>query len=136
VKNGQSLEFELPHDVAALLEEYVRDHRPRLEGAVGPYLLPGRSGGPRPHSTMRSDMQSALRKRAGLVVNPHLFRHTITKIVTERDPGLYPAMSRHLGHKRIDMTMAHYLGSEMRASGRQIDKVLREALANPSLGPD
>jgi integrase len=85
---------------------------------------------------MRSDMQSALRKRAGLVVNPHLFRHTITKIVTERDPGLYPAMSRHLGHKRIDMTMAHYLGSEMRASGRQIDKVLREALANPSLGPD
>ena len=32
------------------------------------------------------------------------------------------------------MTMVHYLGAETRASGRQIDKVLREALANPSLG--
>jgi integrase len=136
VKNGQPLEFELPDDVAALLVEYVRDHRPRLSGAAGPYLFPGCSGGPRPHSTMSSDIQSALRRRAGLVMNPHLFRHAIAKIVVERDPGLYLVMSRQLGHKRIDMTMAHYLGSETRASGRQINKLLREALSNPSLGQD
>jgi integrase len=134
VKNGQPLEFELPNDVAALLEEYVRDHRPKLEGAAGPYLFPGRSGGPRPHSTMSSDICNVLRRRVGITMNPHLFRHAIAKIVVERDPGLCLAMSRQLGHKRIDMTMGHYLGSETRASGRRIDKLLREALLNPSLG--
>jgi integrase len=67
-------------------------------------------------------------------MNPHLFRHAIAKIVVERDPGLCLAMSRQLGHKRIDMTMGHYLDSETRASGRRIDKLLREALLNPSLG--
>lgn len=131
VKNRQALEFELTDDVAGLLKEYVRDHRPRLAGAHGPYLFPGRDGGPRPHNTMRGDFEKAMRQRAGLVMHPHLVRHAIAKIVVERDPGLYVPMSRQLGHKRIDMTMAHYLGTETRAAGRHINKLLREALAHP-----
>jgi hypothetical protein len=37
---------------------------------------------------MSSDIRNALRRRAGLGVNPQLFRHAIAKIVVERDPGL------------------------------------------------
>jgi integrase len=133
VKNGEPLEFEVPNDVAALLEEYVRDHRPKLKGAAGPYLFPGCSGGPRPHNTMSSDIRSALRRRAGLVMNPHLFRHAIAKIVVERDPGLYLVMSRQLGHKRIDMTMAHYLGSETRASGARSTRFSAKRSPTPLL---
>jgi hypothetical protein len=36
-------------------------------------------------------------------------------------------MSQLLGHKRIDMTMAHYLGTEGRAAGRRIDRLLADA---------
>lgn len=133
VKTDQPLEFELPDEVASLLREYVRDHRPRLAGSDGPYLFPGRDGGPRPDSTMRTDFANALRKRAGLVMNPHLARHTIAKIVVERNPDLYVPMSRQLGHKRIDMTMAHYLGTETRASARHINRLLRDALADPTI---
>jgi integrase len=133
VKNDQALEFELPDDVAALLQEYVRDYRPRLAGAGGPYLFPGRDGGPRPHSTMRQDFKGAMLKRAGLMMNPHLTRHAVAKIVVERDPRLYAVVSRQLGHKRMDMTMQHYLGTETRAAGRHINKLLRNALASPKL---
>ena len=133
VKTNQPLEFELPEDVAALLKEYLSDHRPKLAGSEGPYLFPGRDGGPRPDTTMRHDFSDVMRKRAGLVMNPHLIRSAVAKIVVERDPNLYAVVSRQLGHKRMDMTMQHYLGTETRASGRHINKLLRQALADPKI---
>jgi integrase len=133
VKNGQPLEFELPDEVAALLQEYIREYRPKLAGSDGPYLFPGRDGGPRPASTMRNDFSEVMLKRAGLVMNPHLTRHAVAKIVVERDPGMYAVISRQLGHKRMDMTMQHYLGTETRASGRHINKLLRQALLDPKI---
>lgn len=136
VKNGQPLDFELPDEVGRLLETYLRDYRPRLAGGDGPYLFPGSDGGPRPYSTMYTDVVDTLRKRAGLLVNPHLMRHAVAKIVVERDPGLAFAVSRQLGHKRLDMTMQHYLGTETRAAGRQINRLLTRALANPELPED
>lgn len=134
VKNRQNLEFELPDDVAELMDEFIRNHRPRLAGHEGPYLFPGRDGGPMADNTMRWDIEEALRKRAGLIVNPHLLRHIIAKIVVEQDPALCIAVSRHLGHKRIDMTMAHYLGTETRASARHINRLVQDAVKNPPKG--
>lgn len=133
MKNGQPVEFELSSETASLLAEYLHDHRPKLAGFEGPYLFPGREGGPRSHSTMRHDFTEVMRKRCGLVMNPHLMRHAIAKIVVERNPELYAVMSRQLGHKRMDTTMQNYLGTETRASGRHIDKLLRQALADPKI---
>ena len=82
---------------------------------------------------MRHDFSDVMRKRAGLLMNPHLIRHAIAKIVVERDPSLYAVVSRQLGHKRMDMTMQSYLGTETRASGRHINKLLRQALADPKI---
>jgi integrase len=76
---------------------------------------------------MRFAIGETLRKNAGLVMHPHLFRHAIAKIVVERNPDMYVPVSRHLGHKRLDMTMAHYLGTETRAAARHIDRLLRDA---------
>ena len=133
VKNGMDLDYELPPETDTLLREYVRDYRPRFPGAEGPYLFPGRDGGPRPNSTMANDIKTSLYKRAGLTMNPHLFRHAIAKIVIERDPGLAFAISRHLGHKNINTTMQAYLGTEGRAAARSIDRVLKQAMVNPRL---
>ena len=82
---------------------------------------------------MRHDFTRGMRKRAGLVMNPHLMRHAVAKIVVERDPSLYAVVSRQLGHKRMDTTMQNYLGTETRASGRHINKLLRQALADPKI---
>jgi integrase len=136
VKNGMNLDFELPADADALIDEYLRTHRPHLRGAEGPYLFPGRDGGPRPYTTISHDIKTSLRKRAGLTMNAHLFRHATAKIVIERDPGLAFVLSRHLGHKTINMTMQAYLGTEGRAAARSIDRVIKTAMADPRLPED
>lgn len=127
VKNNHLLEFELPADVGNALRQFCEEYRPRLPGADGSYLFPGEDGGPRSHNALRYAIGESLRKNAGLIMHPHLFRHAIAKIVVERNPDLYVAISRHLGHKRIDMTMAHYLGTETRAAARHIDQLLHDA---------
>ena len=136
VKNGMDLDFELPADTVALIDEYLRTHRLHLRGAEGPYLFPGRDGGPRPYTTISQDIETSLRKRAGLTMNAHLFRHATAKIVIERDPGLAFVLSRHLGHKTINMTMQAYLGTEGRAAARSIDRVIKAAMADPRLPED
>jgi integrase len=73
-----------------------------------------------------------MRRRVGLTMNPHLMRHTVAKIVVERDPGMYGAVSQLLGHKHMDMTSAHYLGTETRAAGRHVNRLLQHAKADKS----
>jgi integrase len=68
-----------------------------------------------------------MRERAGLEMNPHLFRHAIAKIAVEADPGAYLAVSRVLGHSTLDTTMAHYLGTEGKAASRHLDRLLEGA---------
>jgi integrase len=127
VKNGLPLDFELPADAITLLREYIELHRPNLQGSDGRYLFPGKDGGPRPHNSMFDGLMTSIRKHTGLIMNPHLFRHVIAKIVVERDPGMALSMSRHLGHKRIDTTMQHYLGTEGRVVSRRIDEIVSSA---------
>ena len=72
----------------------------------------------------------AIRDRAGLEMNVHLFRHAIAKIAVERDPGAYLSVSRVLGHTSLDTTMAHYLGTESKAAGRHLDRLLTDTKAD------
>lgn len=136
VKNNLALEFELPADLAAMLKEHITTYRPRLPGSEGPYLFPGSHAGPRSHGALALQIKNTMMKHAGLKMNPHLFRHAIAKIVVERNPDLYVAMSRVLGHKRIETTMANYLGTETRAAGRHINRLLKETEAHPALAKD
>lgn len=136
VKNSRILDFELSADIAEAMAEFCKTYRPLLPGADGPYLFPGQDGGAKSDSALRTAIGEAMRIKCGLHMHPHLFRHAIAKIVVERDPALYPVISKHLGHARLDMTMAHYLGTETRASARHIDKLLTATRADPTLKKD
>ena len=85
---------------------------------------------------MRAKLAGAMKKRCGLTITPHLFRHATAKILVEKDPAMYAAVSRHLGHRSMSTTLASYLGTETRAAGRRLNRILREARENPSLGED
>ena len=138
VKNGQPLEFELPDDVAVLLQEYLHEYRPRLAGSHSPYLFPVGDGGPRPHKTVRATILplACANMPASCQCTPTSSVTHIAKIVVERYFGLYVPMSRQLGHKRIDTTGTHYLGTESRVSGRHINKLLNKALRAPEIPED
>jgi len=129
VKNGRQLDFELPDSVAAALAEYLEIYRPRLQPGSNPHLFAGAKGGPKSHGAMRTAITECLKKRAGLEMHPHLFRHAIGKIVVEQDPGAYAAFSQHLGHARLDTTLSNYLGTETKSAGRHVNGLLTKALA-------
>jgi integrase len=132
-KTNRPLEFELNAKVTARLKRYIAEFRSRLPEADGPYLFPGSNGGPRSKTAMADAIRRGMR-RAGLEMNPHLFRHFLGKIITEADPGAYIAVSRVLGHSTLNTTMGHYLGTESKAAGRHVDRLLDEAKAKPSKG--
>jgi integrase len=128
-KAGRALEYELNAEVTALLRRHIAEYRPRLPDSDRPYLFPGAGGGPRSKNALSNGICSAVRRHAGLEMNPHLFRHAIAKIAVEADPGAYLAVSRVLGHSTLETTMGHYLGTETKAAGRHVDRLLAEAKA-------
>jgi integrase len=130
-KNSRPLELELPTQVASLLQEFIKDHRRVLPGAEGPYLFPGRSGGPRSHNTMRQDFEKSVLKHTGLVVNPHLMRHITAMIAIVQDPANLPAVAQRLGHAGLQTCIDFYLGNESKPSSRVINKILEDAIINP-----
>lgn len=132
-KTGQPLEFELNEEVTARLKHHIAAFRSRLPRADGRYLFPGPQGGARSKTALSDAIRRGMR-RAGLEMNPHLFRHAIAKIVTDADPGAYLPVSRVLGHTTLDTTMAHYLGAGTKASGRYVDRLLDEAGAKAPKG--
>ena len=119
-----------------LLDLFLADHRPQLPGCDGPYLFPGQDGGPKSDNAMREAVSAYVRKHSGITLSPHLYRHAIAKIVVERDPGMYIAVSRHLGHRSMATTLGSYLGTETRAASRRLNRLLLDARDNPHLEED
>ncbi|GMG85632.1 hypothetical protein LNKW23_48550 [Paralimibaculum aggregatum] len=132
-KTGMALTLELPSETTALLDAFTGLHRPLLPGSDSPFLFPGRTGGARSDNAMRAAVSEPLRRHAGIVINPHLYRHAIAKIVVERDPGMYVAISRRLGHRSLNTTLGSYLGTETRAASRQINRLLDRARSRPEI---
>lgn len=133
MKNEIDLTLELPPETVDLLDCFISDHRPLLEGHDGPHLFPGKTGGPRSDGAMRQAITPPLKRHAGITANPHLFRHATSKIVVERNPEMYVAVSRRLGHRSINTTLGSYLGTETRAASRHINRLLDEARDKPEM---
>ena len=57
VKNKVPLEFELPADVVAILDRYLKEFRPRLVSGPSPWLFPAKSGGPKPPGPVRRTVE-------------------------------------------------------------------------------
>lgn len=126
VKNRRPLEFELTDETAAILDLYLETYRPVLPGCEGTYLIPGPNRGMRSKTSVQDAISSALLRETGLAINPHLIRDIIAKIIVERDPAAYGAVTTLLGHATDATTRGHYLGSETKAAGRYLDGVLRK----------
>jgi integrase len=126
MKTGRQLDLELPTDTIVLLDTFLTEYRPLLPGAEDLYLFPGENGGPRSYSAMRDALGEFLRKHAGIMVSPHLYRHIIAKVVVERHPELALDVSRRLGHASINTTFQSNLGTEGPAASRRINALLQQ----------
>ena len=124
LKSNRPLEFELDAGVATIIRDFKDTYRSRLPGSDGPFLFPGIKGGPRSKNAIYEAVATCMEKKFGLKMNPHLFRHALAKIVIEADETTYLSVSRVLGHASPITTDAHYFGTESKAAGKQIDRVI------------
>jgi integrase len=127
VKNSMPLDFEVPHDVVARIERYVK-LRKALLGVETKLLFVGRTNS-KP-TALSDQIVAAIRRFTGFKMNVHLFRHLAAKLYLDRKPGDYTTISRVLGHKNLQTTMSFYSGFETAAAARYFHAVVHAPL-NP-----
>lgn len=132
VKNGVDIEAVLPAPTVALLDLYVGTYRPLLLTAPSSFLFPGTGGRPKNRHTLGLQISQVIRKRTGLRVNPHAFRHIMTKVGLTAEPGNYGMMRLVNGHKSVGTVERYYSGTEGPVAVQRFDNHvlrLRERLA-------
>lgn len=129
VKNLEPVEYELPRHLVAMLDTYVHRFRPRLASsgsASNPYLFPSKGAARKAQGTLAQQIGSTIRKRTGLVLSPHQFRHLAAKLFLERRPGNYEALRRVLNHRNMKTTSSFYAGLQTAPAAKLYDDLLLE----------
>jgi integrase len=113
VKNRVALEFLLQEPLAALIAEYVHEHLPVLaRGSNAPWLFPGEDGRHKRSALLGLQITAAVKKRCGLRLTPHQFRHAAGTLILDKQPGNYELARRVLGHRSMRTTVQAYCGLE------------------------
>jgi integrase len=136
VKNDVNIEAELPADSVNLLNLYLTRYRPVLIDEPSNWLFPGKHNRkPKAAKTLGGQIAECLKRRCGLDVNPHLFRHIGAMSYLNANPGAYGLMRLVLGHKSVETTTRFYCGLEGPAAMRHFDehvlKLRRDAGPSP-----
>lgn len=117
VKNNTNIEATLPVETSRLIEFYIERYQPLLTPMPSTWLFPGLNG-PKTPALLGSQISSLAKKRCGLAVNAHLFRHLVAKLYLEANPGAYGVVRLLLGHKSVDTTTRFYCGTETAAAAQ------------------
>lgn len=125
VKNGETLDKELPPHVVALLDRYIAEYRPLLGGTTS-WLFPGRKGGHKRRSTLSVQYRAFLLRWADIEATPHLIRSFADMMYCEEHPEGGEVMRRQLGHRSADTRRKHYADPRSRAANRAYLEVLLE----------
>jgi integrase len=108
VKNNVALEFALPKPTVALIQEYLKDFRPRFSQTPNAWLFPNTFGAKRNTVGFSRLLGAKLAEHAGLEMNVHFFRHSAIKIMQSAYPDAYESWRCLLGHKTLDTTLRYY----------------------------
>ena len=129
VKNRTDLAFDIPTGLAKMLIEY-RDHlAPKIIGHRPKRLFVNVNGRPKNQAAVAGLIMTYLRRRAGIVLTPHQFRHLSAKIVLDAQPGEFETVKQFLGHTSIKTTVGAYAGIDSRRAARRHQHLVEQALA-------
>ncbi len=119
MKNERPIEFELPPDLARMIDRHVATRGRELCPKGCPWLFPLRDGtGPSGEGDVSTRITRHIRRETGLEVNVHLFRHFAAMLWLDAKPGCYETVRRLLGHSDLSHTLNLYTGLEIRAATR------------------
>jgi len=128
MKNQQELAFDIPPDVAKMLIEYRDRIAPKIIGHRPTRLFVTVKGTPKSQATVAYLITSCLKRRAGIILTPHQFRHLSAKVVLDAEPGAIETVRQHLGHKNTKTTVGAYAGINSRRAARHHHRLVQQAL--------
>jgi len=136
VKNGDTpLAFDLPAQLSTMLIEYRDRIAPKVIGRRPDRVFVRADGAPKVQATVAYLIHTYLRKKAGIVLTPHQFRHLAAKIILRTNPGAYETVRQLLGHKNLRTTTWFYAGEDTRAAGLHHQRLVEAAVARDQPRP-
>ena len=87
VKNKTELAFDIPPHIAKMLIEYRDRIAPKVIGRRPERMFVNADGRPKSQAMVALLIKSYLRKRAGVELTSHQFRHLSAKTVLEAEPA-------------------------------------------------
>lgn len=132
VKNRMPMAFDLPSKLAKMLVEYRNRIAPQIFGRRPDKLFVNVDGSPKTPWTVAWTIRTYLRKRAGIVMSSHQFRHLAAKLLLDAQPGSFETVRQFLGHKSDRTTVAAYAGMDTRRAGRHHQRLVEQALETQS----
>jgi hypothetical protein len=129
VKNRSELAFDIPPEVARMLIEYRNRIAPKVIGHRPDRLFVKADGSPKNQWSVAWLIRTCLKKRAGIELSSHQFRHLSAKVLLDAEPGNFETVRQLLGHKSLTTTVGAYAGIDSRRAGRHHQRLVNEALA-------
>ncbi len=131
LKNKEHAEFPLSNFLVPYLEVYLREIRPKIQGAAdhdGLWASP--KGGAMTHGTIYAAVRRRTKEAFGLPLNLHAFRHSAATTIAMHDPDHVGVSRDLLTHRDLRTTQRYYDMSRSLTAGRvqanQIAKLRRK----------
>jgi integrase len=130
VKNRREVAFDIPSHVAKMIIEYRNRIAPKIIGHKPERLFVNVDGAPKNQWAVAWLIRTYLRKRAGITISAHQFRHLSAKVVLDAEPGNFETPRQMLGHRSLNTTVERYAGIDSRRAARHHQRLVEEALAD------
>lgn len=123
MKNEAPMDWPVPPEAGALVEEYLRAFRPALATPDNPWLFPS-GAGVLSENRFSQMLETVIAQEVGADVNMHLVRHFAAWLHLKAHPGAYEDVRRVLGHRSIDTTISNYVAFEAAMAAERFDAVV------------
>ncbi len=127
-KNHEKIELELPATLADRLWTFRNAIAPQVIGSKPNRVFVTWAGTPRGQGTLALAISKIVRRRLGVNLTPHQFRHFAAKIYLDRNPGGFELVRQLLGHKNLKTTINAYAGINTKRAGRAHARLLMEIM--------
>src|SRR5262245_46944531 len=129
MKNKTELAFDIPPQIAKMLSEYRDRIAAKFLGRRPDRLFVNADGSPKRATTVASLIATYARRRAGVILTPHQFRHLSARVLLDAEPGSFETVRQLLGHKNLKTTANFYAGIDSRRAARHHQHLIEKALA-------
>jgi integrase len=133
VKNRQEAAFDIPPHLARMLIEYRNRIAPRIIGYRPSRVFVNDNGTPKTQWTLAWTIRTYLKRRAGINLSSHQFRHLSALVVLNAEPGNFETVRQLLGHSSLRTTVNAYAGIDSRRAARHHQRLIESVLASDKL---